>query len=92
MLSYNMSFVKPTPGEYSVSAVLNMGWCSRSGDDWMHGGDYLTTTTFNVEVTAQKNLYEADIELEHYQSKFDLISLSRIIFPFFSSSIRTIVI
>lgn len=68
MLSYNMSFVKPTPGEYSVSAVLNMGWCSRNGDDWMHGGDYLTTTTFNVEVTAQKNLYEADIELEHYQT------------------------
>ena len=72
-LWYNLTFTKPTENqvEYTISAVLNMGWCSHDKSDWIHGGDYLTTTSFGIEISDKKDLYEADIEVEHYQkSKF----------------------
>lgn len=73
-LSYNLTFTKPTEEsnvEYTVSAVLNMGWCSDDKNEWIRGGDYLTTTSFGIDVSDKKDLYKADIEVEYHQkSKF----------------------
>ena len=72
-LWYNLTFTKPTENrvEYTISAVLNMGWCSHDKSDWIHGGDYLTTTSFGIDISDKEDLYETDIEVEHYQkSKF----------------------
>ena len=72
-MSYNITFKPPANSvEYTVSATLNMGWCPSGGDDWLHDGDYLTTTSYTFDVKPSTQIYEKDIEMEFYgSSKFD---------------------
>lgn len=76
-LSYNITFEKREDrAEYSISATLNMGWCSSGSSDWLHGGDYLTTTSYNFQVKQGIQLYKKDIEMEFYEtSTFCFLSL-----------------
>ena len=64
---YNISFKKPNRAEYTLSATLNMEWCAAGGHDWIHSGDYLTTTSYDFVVDGKKNAYENNIEMEFYE-------------------------
>ena len=66
---YNITFDQPKDSvEYTLGATLNMGWCSSNDDDWLHSGDFMTTTFFNFDVKPTIHLYEKNIELEIYQT------------------------
>lgn len=71
-LSYSIAF-KQAQGniEYSISATLNMGWCSLDNRDagWIRGGDYLTTTSYNIELKQETHLYKKDIDAEFYETR-----------------------
>lgn len=66
-LNYTIVCDKPEKlySEYSVSAVLNVGW-KASGDEWLRKGDFMTDTIHTVDVTEESDHVVADIELVHY--------------------------
>ena len=67
-LNYSMSFTKPKAMSYGVDATINMGWCSKKGDsEWIHNGDYLTTTAVHVKVSQIDSEYTKDINVEYYR-------------------------
>lgn len=55
----------PHYSQYSVSAVLNVGW-KASGDEWLRKGDFMTDTIHTVDVTEESDQVVADIEMVHY--------------------------
>jgi len=66
---YNITFDQPKDSvEYTLGATLNMGWCRSNEDDWLHSGDFITTTFFNFDAKPTIHLYEKNIELEFYQT------------------------
>ena len=65
-LLYNITFQQPEGSvEYTLGATLNLGWCPSGDGNWVHGGDFLTTSMFTLEVKPEIHLYEKDIELEY---------------------------
>lgn len=67
-LRYSIKCPMPSPiaPEYSVSAVLNMGW-ERDADSWIRKGDYLNDTVHHVPMTDGVNFYQVDVEVVKYQ-------------------------
>lgn len=63
-LTYSIKCPKPSPiqPDYSVSAVLNVGW-EPDGDSWIRKGDYLNDTTHRIPLEEGNNSYEMDIEV-----------------------------
>lgn len=55
----------PIAPDYSVSAVLNVGW-KCDADSWIRKGDYLTDTRHPVHIEDRKNCYKVDVELVKY--------------------------
>lgn len=51
---------------YSVSAVLNLGWCKRTSPtgEWIKKGDYLSV---------KKHLIQFDYKQDEYETNIDLI-------------------
>ena len=66
-LMYSLKCPKPSPihFDYSVSAVLNVGW-KADGHSWIRKGDYLNDTTHHVEMEEGKDVYKMDIEVIKY--------------------------
>ena len=66
-LVYSIKCQMPSPiaPDYSVSAVLNVGW-KRDTDSWIRKGDYLTDTHHPVRLEDGKNSYNVDVELFKY--------------------------
>ena len=66
-LTYSIKCPMPSPiaPDYSVSAVLNVGW-TRDQDSWIRKGDYLTDTIHPVQLVDGENFYKADVELVKY--------------------------
>lgn len=66
-LMYSIKCPKPSPihVDYSVSAVLNVGW-KADGDSWIRKGDYLNDTMHPVQIEEGKDFYEVDVEVIHY--------------------------
>ena len=65
-LEYRIVCARPRHGvSFSVSAVLNNGW-KGSGDEWIRRGDYLTDTSFHVDLKKDQNEYRTDIHMIHY--------------------------
>jgi len=67
-IEYSLEATKPTDLQtahygFTVSATVNMGWKPR-GQEWIKQGDWLTTTSHPVSLTANLNDYQVDIELE----------------------------
>lgn len=52
--------------DYSVSAVLNIGW-EPDADSWIRKGDYLTDTRHPVHLVEGVNVYKVDVELVKYE-------------------------
>ena len=67
-LMYSIKCPMPSPiaPEYSVSAVLNIGW-ERNADSWIQKGDYLNDTVHHVPLTDGVNFYKVDVEVVKYQ-------------------------
>ena len=72
-IPYIVRSKKPIVSEFkryfAVSAVVNMGWCSRdvSNGDWIREGDYKTSTSFQVPPMNEKeDVYTINIMAEHY--------------------------
>lgn len=66
-LMYSIKCAKPSPihVDYSVSAVLNVGW-KADGDSWIRKGDYLNDTRHHIQLEEGKNFYKVDIEVIKY--------------------------
>ncbi|KAA8496879.1 hypothetical protein FVE85_0608 [Porphyridium purpureum] len=71
-LQYEITFEPPPDPEgrppiaYSVSAVMNMGWCPEEGaQEWIRNGDWLTDTHFPLERGAS-DAAQLDIFLVHH--------------------------
>lgn len=66
-LLYSIKCPKPSPihMDYSVSAVLNVGW-KADGNSWIRKGDYLNDTSHHVELEDGKDFYRVDIEVVKY--------------------------
>ena len=66
-LMYSIKCQMPSPiaPDYSVSAVLNVGW-KRDADSWIRKGDYLTDTHHSVPLQDGNNSYKVDVELVKY--------------------------
>lgn len=66
-LLYSIKYPMPSPiaPDYSVSAVLNLGW-EPDGDSWIRKGDYLTDTHHHVPIADGVNFYQVDVELVKY--------------------------
>lgn len=66
-LLYSIKCPKPSPihVDYSVSAVLNVGW-EADGNSWIRKGDYLNDTRHHVQMEEGKNFYRVDIEVIKY--------------------------
>ena len=71
---YKLKTKKPKllHSSYSVSAVLNVGWCAKSSSSkWIQKKDYLTDTAFDVDLSKSgKNEYERDLFLVWYCKYF----------------------
>lgn len=52
----------PLQSDYSVSAVLNVGW-KPDGDSWIRKGDYLNDTSHLIPLEVGKDSYRMDIEV-----------------------------
>ena len=68
-LKYSIKSRKPQVPSiaFSVSAVLNVGWCAKSGSHpWIKVNDYLTDTSFYVDLTKDKDDYIRDIWISYY--------------------------
>lgn len=66
-LLYSIKCPNPSPihVDYSVSAVLNVGW-KADGNSWIREGDYLNDTRHHVQMEEGKNFYRVDIEVIKY--------------------------
>ena len=66
-LNYTIVFKKPENlgPQYSVSAVLNVGW-KPSGDKWIKKGDYLTDTVHDVDLRQETDPIVADVVMVLY--------------------------
>ncbi|XP_074645808.1 uncharacterized protein LOC141902066 [Tubulanus polymorphus] len=61
-ITYTMT-VPPSSGSLvTISVVVNVGW-EPEGGDWIHKGDYLTTTSYRVDFTKGNNI-ERNVAVE----------------------------
>eukprot|EP00794_Sanderia_malayensis_P011265 gene11265-12445_t len=67
-IPYKMIFEKPEERglSYTISATLNVDWCTDGGSKWIQNGDYLTATSYPLEITKDKDTYQEDVEMEYY--------------------------
>ena len=56
----------PTQPDYSVSAVLNVGW-KPDGNSWIRKGDYLNDTMHHIPLEVEKDSYKMNIEVIKYR-------------------------
>ena len=64
--TYKLKTKKPKRmhASYTVSATLNVGWCSKtSSSKWIREKDYLTDTKFHVDLEESKGDYERDLTM-----------------------------
>ena len=69
VLKYSIKSRKPQmPNRlFSISAVLNVGWCAKTeSHPWIKVNDYLTDTSFYVNLTEDKDDYIQDIWITYY--------------------------
>ena len=53
--------------DYSISAVLNKGWCKQEGESrWLRKGDFMTDARFSVDVTEEGNEFLKDFFIRCY--------------------------
>ncbi|NP_001267819.1 cysteine rich BMP regulator 2 precursor [Hydra vulgaris] len=67
--NYVLQIKKPSDlsGRFSVHAVLNVNWCSSdSSQKWIEKGDYLTVTSYQVDLKENTNTYSQDVHLICY--------------------------
>lgn len=63
---YEIKSSKPKPSwrEYSVTAILNRGWCpDNRTQEWLRTGDFFMDTRHRVGVNPYSNKYEVDLEM-----------------------------
>jgi len=67
-LHYTLQATVPRPGEFSMSAVINVGW-KRSGDGkkWIQKGDFHNDTHHDIEIEEGVTQYESDVEVVQYK-------------------------
>lgn len=66
---YELETKKPVElwREYAVEAVLNNGWCkAKDQDQWIRPGDYLTDTSFRVDITDSEDSFVKDFSIICY--------------------------
>ena len=61
---------------YSISAVLNVGWCPKAASSkWIRQKDYVTDTTFNVNFSKPGNEFNRDIFMVWYCKYIHAVAL-----------------
>ena len=57
---------RPSAGPYTISVVLNLGWCQKDASDgtWIKPGDYHNTVAHEFEVRELEDEIEKDVSLE----------------------------
>jgi len=68
---YELVAPKPARNElwrfYQLSTVLNVGWCKKpDSSEWIRQGDYNNVWSHNIQMTAQDDSYEKDINIVKY--------------------------
>ena len=66
-IEYSLPLMQLKPGSYSLSAVVNVGWCrinSVLSKDLIHQGDYHTTILHDIVVTPQTKVIHKDIKVD----------------------------
>ena len=58
-VSYQMSFLPPANGFYTLHAVINLGWCKSDGD-WIRPGDYINEFAVKFLVLPAKKSIKKD--------------------------------
>lgn len=68
---YTLSSSKPVERDlwrtYSISVIVNVGWCPTKKDksnEWLKKGDYLTATQHTVKLNGNENSYVTDVIVE----------------------------
>ncbi len=67
--SYKMETRRPKSlvGVYSMSAVLNVGWCPEQKDkEWVRDNDFLSETIARVPLNDTQDRYQVDIPVVFY--------------------------
>ena len=71
VFDYSLKSKKPIMNEfwrtYTISAVLNVGWCpGNNSDEWVRAGDYLTDTHFGIPLNNESDIYYKNIHVKCY--------------------------
>ena len=69
-IPYSMDVSEVKPGTYTISAVLNVGWCHHNvrGKRWIQEGDYLNVHGNEVEISNSSTRVRKDIYLTKYKT------------------------
>lgn len=66
---YSLETKKPinTKLVYSISVVLNIGWCpNQNATSWVRNNDYLSESTIKVPLAVEEDIYTRDIIAVYY--------------------------